>query len=78
MWPVSAEVVEVALPHDAWKLVQEALDAYFYDVEHARSGGLTISGRRERADARTQRLEQLRWIDQMIGEATGGGPYFAV
>ena len=68
--------ISITLTKDEWKTIQNALDTYFYEVDHARHVDLTRSARRERAEDRQARLRKLAAIDRKIGEATGSGPVF--
>jgi hypothetical protein len=64
----------VALSSEEWHIVQEALDVYYYETDHERSGGLTRSGRERRRVDRERRLQLLTEIDEKIAQATGIPP----
>ena len=70
------DAIAVVLSQDQWRLVQEALDAYYYETEHERPGGISAGRRERRRLQREERLEALAEVDREIGTATGLGPLF--
>ena len=73
--PESSEV-SVSMSPDEWRVVQEALDVYYYETDHERPIDITRGGRKGRRLDREQRLQLLAEIDAKIGTATGLGPVF--
>lgn len=69
------EAVAVVLPRADWAVIQEALDAYFYEVEHAPSGGLRRTTRERNAARRDHLLAALPRIDAAIATQAGVGPF---
>lgn len=68
------EPVAVTLTRDEWAAVQEALDEYFYVVEHQQSGGLRKTTKERKAARRDWLLSTLPRIDVAIHEQAGVGP----
>ena len=68
--------VVVAMSADEWRVVQEALDVYYYETEHEHPVGLTRRRREHQQLDREHRLRLLAEIDEKIGRATGLGPLF--
>ena len=70
------ELVAVTLTRREWSAVQEALDEYFYVVEHASPGGLRKSTKERNAARREWLLSTLPRLDVAIHEQAGVGPVF--
>jgi hypothetical protein len=63
--------VPVRLTLGQWAVVQEALDTYFYEVEHAGPGGLRPNTRARNAARREQVLAMVLAIDAAIADQAG-------
>lgn len=70
------DAIAVVLSQGEWRIVQEALDVYYYETEHNPPGGIRPSHRERRRPQRDERLEILAEVDRRIGAATGLGPLF--
>lgn len=70
------QLVQVTLSRDQWRIVQEALDAYCYEVEHSKAGGVRPTVRKRNEARRSELLETLPLLDIAIAEQTGSGPVF--
>lgn len=57
--------------------MQEALDNYFYEVEHSAPGGIRRTTRVRLEERRNELLETLPRLDVAIYEQAGVGPLFA-
>lgn len=68
------ELVAVTLTRDEWSVVQEALDEYYYQVEHSRPGGLRKGAKARNAARRDHLLAVLPRLDQSIHDRAGVGP----
>lgn len=68
--------IAVSLTRHEWSIVQEALDAYFYEVEHSAPGGIRRTTRVRLAERRAELLDTLPRLDVAIYEQTGVGPLF--
>jgi len=68
------ERIAVTLTRREWTAVQEALDEYFYVVEHASPGGLRKSTKERQAARRDWLLSTLPRLDAAIHEQAGVGP----
>ena len=70
------ELVAVTLTRAEWRAVQEALDEYYYVVEHSDPGGLRRSTKERNAARRDWLLATLPRLDVAIYERAGVGPVF--
>lgn len=70
----SDESVAVTLTRQEWSAVQEALDEYYYVVEHSSPGGLRRSTKERNAARREWLLATLPRLDWAIHEQAGVGP----
>lgn len=68
------DAVEVRLSRREWRIVQEALDAYFYEVEHANNSGVQPATRRRKEARRFELLEALPHLDGTIAVQADLGP----
>ena len=68
------ELIAVTLTRNEWRAVQEALDEYFYIVEHGTPGGFRAATRERNAARRTWLLDALPRIDVAIYREAGVGP----
>jgi hypothetical protein len=69
-------VASVALTKDEWAVVQEALDAYYYEVEHTPPGGIRPPTKARNAARREHLLRALPAIDVAIARQAAVGPLF--
>jgi hypothetical protein len=72
-----AETVPVSLTKREWSMVQEALDNYFYEVEHSAPGGIRRTTKQRLAERRQELLTAIPRLDQAIADQAGVGPLFA-
>lgn len=70
------ELVAVTLTRSEWSAVQEALDEYFYAVEHSSAGGLRKATKERNAARRDWLLSALPRLDVAIHRQVGVGPVF--
>ncbi len=70
------EPVAVTLTRAEWSAVQEALDEYFYVVEHSQPGGLRKATKERNASRRGWLLATLPRIDVAIHDQAGVGSVF--
>ena len=70
------DLISVALTQSEWSIVQEALDNYFYEIEHRASGGIRRTTRQRLADRREELLSTLPRLDVTIAKQAGVGPLF--
>lgn len=70
------QTASVTLTKHEWAVVQEALDAYCYEVEHAPPGGIRASTKERMAARRDELLRLLPSIDVAIANQAGVGPLF--
>lgn len=70
------EAVAVTLTRKEWSAVQEALDEYFYVVEHSEPGGFRKGTKERNAARREWLLTTLPRIDVAIHAQAGVGPLF--
>jgi hypothetical protein len=70
------EPVPVTLTRAEWSAVQEALDEYYYVVEHSAAGGLRKATKERNAARRDWLLSTLPRLDVAIYQQAGVGPVF--
>jgi hypothetical protein len=70
------DVVAVTLTRAEWSAVQEALDEYYYVVEHSQPGGFRKATKERNAQRREWLLTALPRIDVAIHDQAGVGPVF--
>lgn len=70
------ELVTVTLTRAEWSAVQEALDEYYYAVEHGPAGGLRKATKERNAARRSWLLSTLPRLDVAIHKQAGVGPIF--
>lgn len=68
--------VPVVLTRDEWAVVQEALDEYYYQVEHSDPGGFHRQAKERRVARREHLLATLPRLDVAIADQAGVGPLF--
>lgn len=68
--------IAVSLTKREWSIVQEALDNYFYEVEHSAPGGIRRTTKVRLAERREELLDALPRLDVAIHEQAGVGPLF--
>ena len=68
--------VAVTLTRAEWSAVQEALDEYYYVVEHSTAGGLRKATKERNAARRDWLLSTLPRLDVAIYQQAGVGPVF--
>jgi hypothetical protein len=66
----------VSLTKREWSIVQEALDNYYYEVEHRSPGGIRRTTKQRLAERREELLDALPRLDVAIYEQAGVGPLF--
>lgn len=68
------DAVAVRLSRAEWRIVHEALDAYFYEVEHSNAGGIRSATRRRNEARRIELLKALPHVEAAIAAQAGLGP----
>ena len=70
------EAVAVTLTRAEWSAVQEALDEYYYVVEHSAASGLRKATKERNEARRDWLLSTLPRLDVAIYRQAGVGPVF--
>ena len=70
------ELISVTLTRAEWSAIQEALDEYYYVVEHSTTGGLREATKERNAARRNWLLSTLPRVDVAIYQQAGVGPIF--
>jgi len=71
------QLVAVTLTRREWAIVQEALDVYCDQVEHAEPAGLRKATRERNRARREELLDTLPRLDVALHQQAGVGPLFA-
>lgn len=66
--------VAVSMTKREWAMVQEALDNYYYEVEHSAPGGIRRTTKARLAERRDELLATLPRLDVTISQQAGVGP----
>jgi hypothetical protein len=70
------ERIAIAFSKDEWGIIQEALDTYYYEVEHSDPGGFRRRTRERLTERRLELLKTLPELDVAISQQAGVGPLF--